>query len=170
MLFNSLEFVIFIIIVIPLHAILRGRLWKLGMVIVSYVFYGWANPWFCFLLFLSTVVDFKIGQRISRTTHITHKKYYLASSIVVNLGILAIFKYSLFFVESLNSIALSFNLDLGMTVPYVVLPVGISFYTFQTLSYSIDVYRGKMEATEDFLSFALFVALLLVCFLIFCYV
>lgn len=158
MLFNSLEFVIFFLLVIPLHAILRGKLWKITMVIASYIFYGWANPWYCTLLLLSTVVDYAIGRRLSITTQATRRKQLFVLSIVTNLGILGLFKYSGFFIESINSIATQFQINLNLSTPDIILPVGISFYTFQTLSYTIDVYRGKMEATDDFMSFSLFVA------------
>lgn len=158
MLFNSLEFVLFFIIVIPLHALLKGMSWKLMMVIASYIFYGWANPWYCFLLFLSTFIDFNIGKRIHNSVDSTYRKRLLAISMVANLGILALFKYSGFFLESINSFVSVFAFDLSLPVPEIVLPIGISFYTFQTMSYTIDIYRGRMEATDNFLSFALFVA------------
>lgn len=158
MLFNSLEFVIFVVIVIPLHALLKGKIWKAFMVFASYVFYGWANPWYCTLLLLSTFVDFNIGRRIGHTDDKSRKKQLLILSVITNLGILGIFKYSGFFIQSVNDIAHLFQLDLGLTAPELILPIGISFYTFQTLSYTVDVYRGKMDATDDFMSFALFVA------------
>ena len=158
MLFNSLEFVIFIAIVIPLHAILKGRFWKAMMVVSSYIFYGWANPWYCTLLFLSTVVDFNLGRRIHSTDDTKRRKQLLLLSVITNLGILGLFKYSGFFVQSLNDIASVLQINLMLPVPEIILPIGISFYTFQTLSYTFDIYRGKMEATDDFMSFALFVA------------
>ena len=158
MLFNSLEFVIFILIVIPLHIFLRGRWWKAVLVVASYIFYGWANPYYCLLLLFSTILDFNIGQRLSKTDDPNHRKWLLITSLVGNLGVLGLFKYSGFFVRSINDIASTMGIDLNLIAPEIILPVGISFYTFQTLSYTIDVYRGKMEATDNFLSFTLFVA------------
>jgi alginate O-acetyltransferase complex protein AlgI len=140
MLFNSLEFVIFILIVIPLHAILRGRLWRIMMVVASYIFYGWANPYYCLLLLFSTVLDFNVGQQLATSDNETIRKRWLLFSLVGNLGILGLFKYSGFFIRSLNDISMLVNVDLGLIAPEIILPIGISFYTFQTLSYTIDIY------------------------------
>jgi alginate O-acetyltransferase complex protein AlgI len=158
MLFNSLEFVIFILLFIPLHAILRGRLWRITMVVASYIFYGWANPYYCILLLFSTVLDFNVGQQLAKSDNEIIRKRWLLFSLVGNVGILGLFKYSGFLIRSLNDIGMLVHIDLGLISPEIILPVGISFYTFQTLSYTIDIYRGKMDATDNFLSFALFVA------------
>lgn len=158
MLFNSLEFFIFILIVIPLHVIFRNQLWKITLVIASYVFYGWANPYYCLLLLFSTVLDFNIGQRIAKAEDTSRRRQLLIVSLIGNLGLLAFFKYSGFFVQTINDGVTLLGIHLDLVAPEILLPVGISFYTFQTLSYTIDVYRGKMEATDDFFSFALFVA------------
>lgn len=158
MLFNSLEFLVFIFVFFPLYAILRGKILRFFMIVASYIFYGWANPWYCLLLFASTVLDYNIGRRITQTSDLQRRKLLLFASIMGNIGILGFFKYSGFFVQSINDIASLFNLQIGLVAPSIILPVGISFYTFQTLSYTIDVYRGKMDATDSFTSFALFVA------------
>lgn len=158
MLFNSVEFVVFIAIVLPLYALLRGRLLRVFLIIASYIFYGWANPFYCLLLLASTVLDFNIGQRMNCTEDERTRRYYLFLSLVGNIGLLGVFKYSGFFVNSVNDIASVVGVDLGLIAPTIILPVGISFYTFQTLSYTIDIYQRKMEPTDDFLSFALFVS------------
>ena len=158
MLFNSVEFVIFAGIVFSFYAILRGSPLRIFLVVASYIFYGWANPFYCILLFISTVMDFNIGRLLAKTEDVRTRRLILIVSLVGNLGMLGIFKYSGFFVQSLNDSASLFGLNLGLVAPQIILPVGISFYTFQTLSYTIDVYKRKMEATDSFLSFALFVA------------
>jgi len=158
MLFNSVEFVIFIAIVLPIYALLHGRALRVFLIIASYIFYGWANPFYCLLLFASTVLDFNIGRVMQRSNNERTRRGLLFMSLAGNIGLLGVFKYSGFFVQSINDIALTIGLDLGLIAPQIILPVGISFYTFQTLSYTIDIYQGKMESTDDFLSFALFVA------------
>lgn len=158
MLFNSLEFVIFLPIVLIVFAFLSGKPLRIFLLIASYVFYGWANPFYILLLVLSTVLDYNIGLRMSRTEDEDRRKKLLLASVVGNLGILTLFKYSGFIVTSVNDIAGLAGVELGLIPPTIILPVGISFYTFQTLSYTIDIYRRKMEATDQLSAFALFVA------------
>lgn len=158
MLFNSFEFLVFIAIVLPIYALLRGRALRVFLIIASYIFYGWANPFYCLLLLASTMLDFNIGRWMQRTEDERKRQYILLFSLAGNLGLLGIFKYSGFFVQSLNEIASVASINLGLIAPNIILPVGISFYTFQTLSYTIDIYQRKMEATDDLLSFALFVS------------
>ncbi len=158
MLFNSLEFVIFLPIVLLVFLFLSGKPLRIFLLIASYIFYGWANPFYILLLMLSTVLDFNIGRWMSRTDDAERRKMLLLASVVGNLGILTIFKYSGFIVQSVNDVAGLAGLELGLIPPNIILPVGISFYTFQTLSYTIDIYRGKMEATDQLSAFALFVA------------
>lgn len=158
MLFNSVEFVIFIAIVLPIYALLRGQALRAFLVTASYIFYGWANPFYCFLLLASTILDFNVGRALYRADKERTRRQLLFLSLAGNLGLLGIFKYSGFFVKSVNDIASVVGFDLGLIPPEIILPVGISFYTFQTLSYTIDIYQGKMQPTDDFLSFALFVA------------
>lgn len=158
MLFNSVEFLIFIAIVLPIYALLHGHALRVFLIIASYIFYGWANPFYCLLLLASTVLDFNIGRQMDRSDNERTRRILLMLSLTGNLGLLGVFKYSGFFVQSINDLASVIGLDLGLIPPAIILPVGISFYTFQTLSYTIDIYQRKMEATDDFLSFALFVA------------
>lgn len=160
MLFSSIEFAIFLPIVFFLYwFVFNGhlRLQNLFIILASYVFYGWWDWKFLSLIILSTVVDYMIGRALDRENRKTQRKVLLWTSIVVNLGILGVFKYYNFFLDSLYDVAPGLGVVLGFNTLDVILPVGISFYTFQTLSYSIDVYRKKLEPTRDFVSFAAFV-------------
>ena len=160
MLFNSIDFAIFLPLVFALYWLLRSKLSAQNFLIAvsSYVFYGWWDWRFLLLILFSTVVDYFIGLWMTKTLNPKHRKYLLWVSLAVNLGLLGFFKYYNFFLDSFID-AFSF---FGQTVDFrgldIVLPVGISFYTFQTLSYSIDVYRKKLEPTKDFISFAAFVS------------
>ena len=136
------------------------RRWRSTVIAVfSYLFYGWWRPDFVILMWVSTVVDFSCGQRIEKAREKGLKgKGWLILSLCTNLGLLAYFKYFNFGIDSLNSIFATFN---GPTLQFaqVVLPVGISFYTFQTLSYTIDVYQGKASKVRSFQDFMCYVAL-----------
>jgi D-alanyl-lipoteichoic acid acyltransferase DltB (MBOAT superfamily) len=157
-LFNSISFALFFPAVLVLYWLAPPR-WRNSILLVSsYFFYGMWDYRFCGLLLLSTVVDFTIGRRLDRTHASAHRKSLLLVSIAVNLGILGVFKYLNFFIDSATSL-LERN-GLGTNEPFlsVVLPVGISFYTFQTLSYTIDVYRRRLEPLSDMITFATYVA------------
>lgn len=155
MLFNSFTFVVFLLIVIPLFLKLPKQWKKPLLLLASYTFYGFWDWRFCFLLMFSTVLDFYIGQNIAKAKNKQKQQLLLSLSIIGNLTILSFFKYFNFFVESFQSLV-------GQELDYlhlnIILPVGISFYTFQTLSYTIDIYRKKLSPTHSFLDFALFVA------------
>jgi len=153
MLFNSLEFLIFAPIALAVSALLRGWLLKTWLIGASYVFYGWAQPSFCLLLLVSTTVDFFAAQGVARFKQAWPRRLCLLGSIATNLGLLGYFKYAGFFAQSINALT-----DAGLPVPYILLPAGISFYTFQTLSYTIDVYRGRLKPTSNFLTMALYVS------------
>lgn len=124
------------------------------LIIFSFAFYSWGEPVWIILLIISASVDYFNGLFIERYRGTPWEKAGLISSIVINLGLLGIFKYSAFVYENINAI---FGLDL--TVPSFTLPIGISFYTFQTISYTIDVYRGEVKAQKSFLKFMMFVSL-----------
>ena len=162
MLFNSIEFSIFLPIVFAIFWIAnRGnsqRLSNFVLVLASYFFYGWWDWRFLFLIFASTLVDFSIGIALNRSTNQRTRKLLLWTSLGANLGLLGFFKYFNFFVSSFVSAFTLFGLEIQDHTLKILLPVGISFYTFQTLSYTIDVYRKKLEPTKDFLAFAAFVA------------
>ncbi|MEM6763288.1 MAG: MBOAT family protein [Bacteroidota bacterium] len=162
MLFNSLAFLVFLPWVFILYwfgAYKNLKLQNLLVLISSYVFYGWWDWRFLGLIALSTLVDYTLGLTIHATSDTSVKKRWLWLSIAVNLGILGFFKYFNFFIESWVDLLslLGYQLSSTWTLE-IILPVGISFYTFQTMSYTIDVYRGKLSPTRDFISFASFVA------------
>lgn len=156
MLFNSLEFLLFLPIVFLLYwFVFRSRrLQNLLIVIASYVFYGWWDWRFLMLIALTSLCSYGSGLLIER--HDGKRKVQRvvsASNIVLNLGILGVFKYYNFFVENLDALFSAFGFHLDWVMMNVILPVGISFYTFQALSYTIDVYRGNIRATHDIVEF-----------------
>lgn len=157
MLFNTLEYFIFILISFFSYWFLiknqKGR--NIFLLVVSYIFYGWWDWKFLGLIIGSTLLDYWIGLKLSKSTNEKRRKILLFTSLVFNLGVLGIFKYYNFFVDSLFEIFPSIKDDALLI--NVILPVGISFYTFQTLSYSIDVYRRKISASKDIVAFAAFV-------------
>lgn len=159
MLFNSFIFLLFLALVLPLFYLLKNNRYKqVFLLFASYIFYGYWDWRFCFLLMLSTVVDYFVGKEIHKCQIHKKRKALLLISLFVNLGILAIFKYFNFFIESFEQIISLFGSKLDFIHLKIILPVGISFYTFQTLSYTIDIYKKKLSPTNDFISFALFVS------------
>lgn len=158
MLFNSWEFILFVPIVFAGHAFLRGKAVKVWLVVGSYVFYGWANPWYCALLAASTALDYFVALRIQASHGQRHRRLWLAVSACGNLGILVFFKCSAFLLAIVADTAHGFSLEVGTPQLAFAVPVGLSFYTFQTLGYTIDVYRRRTTPTKDFLAFALYVA------------
>ncbi|MBB4080254.1 D-alanyl-lipoteichoic acid acyltransferase DltB (MBOAT superfamily) [Lewinella aquimaris] len=128
------------------------------IVLASYVFYGWWDWRFLFLIFFSTVVDYSVGRRLGDTAAPDARKILLFFSLFINLGLLGFFKYYNFFVESFTEAFTIFGYPFDPYTLSIVLPVGISFYTFQTLSYSIDVYQKRLEPSNNFLAFSAFVS------------
>ena len=154
MIFSSIEFFVFLGLVLVVLALSRGEGTRRNVLLVaSYVFYGWWDWRFCFLILGSTVIDFFAGRRIEGARNAASRKRWLVVSLVANLGVLGFFKYTNFVLDSLRPLA-------GDQLPHldIILPVGISFFTFQTMSYSIDVYRGVLPATRNLRDFALFVS------------
>ena len=172
MLFNSIEFLIFLPIVFAIYWLLRNhlKLQNLFVVLSSYVFYGWWDWRFLILIAFTSFCSWGSGLLIEKAknhslinslTPSTLSKFWLITNIVLNLGILGVFKYydffvtefiTMFFAESVQpSLLHSFTLK-------IILPVGISFYTFQALSYSIDVYRGNIKPTKDIIAFFAFIS------------
>jgi alginate O-acetyltransferase complex protein AlgI len=161
MLFNSMDFAVFLPLVFALYWFVfknQLRLQNLLIVVASYVFYGWWDWRFLSLIFFSTIVDYTVGIGLSGTEHSLKRRALLILSILVNLGFLGFFKYFNFFLESFTSAFSVFGYSFSASSLNIILPVGISFYTFQTLSYSIDVYRKKLEPTRDFIAFSAFVS------------
>ena len=160
MLFNSLVFLLFSLLVYAAYVAFlpRPRLQNRLLLVASYVFYGYWDWRFLSLIALSTIVDFIVGISLHRTEADRRRRYLLAASVVVNLTVLGFFKYFNFFAESLARVADLVGFELSFTTLNIVLPVGISFYTFQSLSYTIDVYRRRIPPTTNLIDFALFVA------------
>lgn len=158
MLFNSFEFFVFLPVVLGLYFVLAHRMQNAWLLVASYVFYGSWDWRFLGLILISTAVDYVVGIQLGRTGKPGRRKLLLVVSVVTNLGILGTFKYYGFFVESFGELLQAFGLRANLPFLNVVLPVGISFYTFQTMSYTIDVYRGRIRPTSDLLLFALYVA------------
>jgi len=143
--FNSFEFVYFFVVVYLLYLVLQHRYQNLFLLAASYYFYGSWNPKFLALLFASSVLDYSCGLFLDRHQGTLGRRVALAVSLSANLGMLSVFKYHDFFVASLERLLGSAGFDVSMMRLHVVLPVGISFYTFQTMSYAIDVYRRDLR-------------------------
>jgi D-alanyl-lipoteichoic acid acyltransferase DltB (MBOAT superfamily) len=160
MLFNSFIFLAFFIVVYSLYLLTQShhRAQNCLLLASSYIFYGYWDARFLLLLLLSTGVDYFAGQKIENSQTVRSRRTFLAISIISNLSILGFFKYFNFFSESTVHLLSSFGLNADPVSLNIILPVGISFYTFQTLSYSIDVYRGAIRAEKNLLNFALFVS------------
>lgn len=158
MLFNSFIFLFFLAIILPIYYILPRKWRSVHLLIVSYIFYGYWDWRFCSLLALSTVVDFIIGKQLFAAKSLRTKKLLLWTSMSVNLGILGFFKYFNFFVGSFENMIAGFGGNLDYLHLNIILPVGISFYTFQTMSYTIDIYRNRLTPTKSLLDFSVFVA------------
>ncbi len=158
MTFPTLSFLAFFVVMLAAHrAPLDWRARKAILLVGSYVFYAAWNPPFVALLWLSTVVDWTLAKRIHATDDGPKRRLLLLASLCTNLGLLAFFKYGTFAVENVSALADALGYRLTFAAPDVILPVGISFYTFQTLSYTIDVYRRQLVPGRSFLDYALYV-------------
>ncbi|MFT7034171.1 MAG: alginate O-acetyltransferase complex protein AlgI [Cyclobacteriaceae bacterium] len=161
MLFNSFDFAIFLPIVFFLYWYgTKGEIsyQNILIVVASYIFYGWWDWRFLSLMFISTCVDYFIARAIAKQESLKSKKSLLLLSIAVNIGILGFFKYFNFFTDNFIEAFSFFGFQFEPSSLSIVLPVGISFYTFQTLSYTIDVYRGKLLPSRNFIAFSAFVS------------
>lgn len=161
MLFNSIDFAIFLPIVFILYWFVANKNLKLQnflIVTASYLFYGWWDWRFLSLILFSTFVDFSVGRKLKTENSQRKRKILLWVSVLINLGFLGTFKYYNFFREQFETAFSLFGTDLETRSLNIILPVGISFYTFQTLSYTIDVYKRKLERTNDFVAFSAFVS------------
>ncbi|MCX8012842.1 MAG: MBOAT family protein, partial [Rectinema sp.] len=158
MLFNSYTFVIFFALTLAAYAFpLSWRVRKFNLLWLSYIFYAAWNPPFVVLLWFSTVLDWFCGRWVYSAGSRFKRKLALVLSLAGNLGMLGFFKYGGFLLENFTTLLNAFGMDFHPAAPSVVLPVGISFYTFQTLSYTIDIYRGRLAPARSFLDYALFV-------------
>jgi D-alanyl-lipoteichoic acid acyltransferase DltB (MBOAT superfamily) len=161
MLFNSIDFAIFLPIVFLLYWLVNKKNLKLQnflVVLASYFFYGWWDWRFLSLIIFSTIVDYSVGYKLRTVENQSKRRLLLMTSILVNIGFLGFFKYYNFFLDNFITAFSFLGKDISSNSLNIILPVGISFYTFQTLSYSIDVYRRKLEPTKDFVAFAAFVS------------
>ncbi len=159
MIFSSWSFALFFAAVFAGYWTLqRRRRRHLFLLLASYFFYMSWNPYLVTLIIGSTLLDYFVGLGLNRAAPQRRRKLLLACSVVGNLGILAIFKYAGFFVLSLSELLRSCGVQANLGTLSIILPVGISFYTFQTMSYTIDIYRRKISPTRSFIDFALFVA------------
>jgi alginate O-acetyltransferase complex protein AlgI len=161
MLFNSIDFAIFLPIVFILYWYVTNKNLKLQnflIVVASYTFYGWWDWRFLSLIIFSTLVDYTIGRKLKFEEDQLKRKILLWTSILINLGFLGFFKYYNFFLGNFVTAFSFFGTEIKANSLNIILPVGISFYTFQTLSYTIDVYKRKLEPTNDFAAFSAFVS------------
>lgn len=160
MLFNSFEFVIFFAVFLVAYFMLSKKLkaQNLLLLIASYFFYGWWDWKFLSLILISSLCDYIIGLNIEHQQDPGKRKYLLFLSMSINLGILGFFKYFNFFAESFHEMMSAMGFSVNPFYLNVILPVGISFYTFQTMSYTIDIYNRKMKATSNLLEFMAFVS------------
>lgn len=159
MLFSELVFFVFFAVVLALHwSVSSPTARKRILLGASYVFYAAWDPRFCGLILASTLVDFFAGARIAGSGSPAARRRWLTASLVANLGILGFFKYWNFFVVSTGSALAALGLPAEIRTLEIILPVGISFFTFQSMSYTIDVFRRRMDPAESFVDFALFVS------------
>jgi len=160
MLFNSLEFLLFLPTVFVLYWFVfknQLRAQNILLLVASYVFYGWWDWRFLSLIIASTFLDYFVALALQKNDSSLKRKYLLGLSLLGNLGMLGFFKYYNFFVESWVEAWANLGITMEVSTLKIILPVGISFYTFQTLSYTIDVYRKEMQPTKNFIDFAAFV-------------
>lgn len=160
MLFNSIEFAIFLPLVFLLHWGVFNRSYRSQnafLLISSMVFYGWWDWRFLSLVFISAIVDYTVALQLGRTEAPGKRKWLLAFSMIANLGLLGFFKYFDFFITSFTDSFTLFGRPINSSTLNIVLPVGISFYTFQTMSYTIDVYRRLMQPTRDWVAFGAYI-------------
>ncbi len=159
MVFNSIPFLVFIVLFLPTYFFLKGRARMWFCLLSSYFFYGWWDWRFLGLVMFTTILDYSLGVAIARTTEAAARKRLLLVSVCANLGFLGLFKYFNFFAASFVHVLQSAGMGADWTTLHIILPIGISFYTFQSMSYTIDVYRKEIEPEKDFFRFATFVSL-----------
>ena len=158
MLFNSFSFLVFFAIVLLLHRLpLPWTVKKFNLVAASYLFYAAWNPPFVLLLWISTVIDWVVGRRLHDAEDTRVRRRLLMVSLAVNLGLLGFFKYASFALENFVWLVQQMGFDFHPAAPGIILPLGISFYTFQTLSYTISIYRRDLRPADSLVDFALFV-------------
>jgi D-alanyl-lipoteichoic acid acyltransferase DltB (MBOAT superfamily) len=158
MLFNTIDFVVFLPVVVIFYYLIPSAFRWILLLAASYIFYMSWNPYYIFLILFSTAVDYLLGIRMEYVSNKRNRLPYLLLSIAVNLGLLFTFKYLDFATNNANSLLQKLGFYYQIPFFELLLPVGISFYTFQTLSYAIDIYNGKIRAERHFGYFALYVS------------
>ncbi|HUS00403.1 MAG TPA: MBOAT family O-acyltransferase [Chitinophagaceae bacterium] len=159
MLFNSYTFIVFFIVILILHNLpFSWKVKKINLLIASYIFYAAWNPPFILLLWLATIVDFFVGRALYREENIAKKRMLLVISLIGNLGMLIFFKYGGFLLENFTTLVNAAGIYYRPAKPNIILPAGISFYTFTTLCYTIDMYKKRSKPVKTMLDFSLFVA------------
>jgi D-alanyl-lipoteichoic acid acyltransferase DltB (MBOAT superfamily) len=154
--FHSLDFLVFFPVTLAAYWLLPHRWQNVFLLLASYVFYGWVHPWFLTLIFATTCIDYWSARGMSTWPH--RKPAFLWLSIITNFGLLGFFKYFNFFVDNVAALGAAAGIDIPRPVLQIGLPVGISFYTFQSMSYTIDVYWNHARARTSFLDVATFVS------------
>ncbi|MFT4622299.1 MAG: alginate O-acetyltransferase complex protein AlgI [Myxococcota bacterium] len=155
--FVQIEFPLFMMVVFATYWLLRDRRWQNALlVLASALFYGWVHPWFLLLLYFSAVLDFTIGRTMGRYPQ--YRPYLVVLSLIGNLGVLGFFKYFNFFIANVKGAFLLAGVETDLRSLDILLPVGVSFYTFQTMSYTIDIYRGELKARSNFLDYLVYVS------------
>lgn len=156
MIFHSLDFVIFFIPIVAVYWLLPRRGQNVLLLVASYFFYGYVHPWFLILIAASTIVDYCAARSMEMWP--AYRKRFVWLSVVSNFGMLGFFKYFNFFVENVHAALSRLGIETSVPALRIVLPVGISFYTFQALSYTLDVYRGELRARRNLLDVAVFIS------------
>lgn len=159
-LFNSIDFVLFFIAIFLIYWFLPKRFKNIFLLITCYVFYASWNWKFLSLILISTFVNYFCGLAIYNAKNLSFRRLYLVLPITIDLSLLGFFKYYDFFVESLVNVLKLADINFGLTTLNIILPLGISFYTFETISYVIDIYKKKFAPIENIVDFAVFVAYL----------
>jgi len=154
--FHSLAFILFFVVIVAVYWALPPRPQNIWLLVASYFVYGYVHPWFLMLIAASTVVDYCAARGMERWP--AHRRRFLWLSVVSNFGMLGFFKYFNFFVENVHDALMALGISIGQPELRIILPVGISFYTFQALSYTIDVYRGELRARRRLLDVAVFIS------------
>ena len=158
MLFTTIDFIVFFIFVMSTIIIIKNRKFQhLFLLIASYFFFYYSSNYLLLLLIFSTLLDFYVGKEIWKATNLQRKKILLIISLVGNLGLLGFFKYTDFVILQFNIFGNYFDLNSNLPFLNLVLPIGISFYTFQTISYTLDIYRGNLTPSKSLREFALYV-------------
>ena len=161
MIFNSITFAVFLPIVFAIYWGLSNRklvYQNILLLVASYVFYGFWDARFLVLIFASSLADYLIGLQLAKAEKKEKRKKWLGLSLLINLGVLFSFKYFNFFLDSFAMLVETFGFQANKSTLKIILPVGISFYTFQTLSYTIDIYKEKIKPTRSFIDFFAFVS------------